>query len=124
MYFSIGEDRWPVEVYPNLGDMLGGYPVYVSGPCFRTQDNIRIIIGDTEVVATIPPGEKDENRAVRAEMIMPYMNKTGDLDVIISRNGGLSFSNLKHKFPVGRLQHSYYHTTSVYVKVKILIFVI
>ena len=55
---------------PRLGNVLGGTPVQLSGPCFEENDNITCYFGDTPIKGTY----LDKNRVL---CVSPELSEIG-----------------------------------------------
>ena len=59
---------------PRLGNILGGTPVQLSGPCFEVNDDITCYFGDISVKGT----RLNENRVL---CVSPELSRTGRIDL-------------------------------------------
>lgn len=81
---------------PHLGNVLGGTPVQLSGPCFEETDNITCLFGDAAIIGS----RLDRNRVL---CVSPELNVISriTLELIVVRadeevfNGQVTFHSSK-----------------------------
>ena len=86
-YYFYDCDFFPgsLVISPRSVIMLGGDNILISGPCFKSSD---------QIVCEFPSGKRTNGTYVsdiRAYCTVPILNVTGRLSIKLSVNGGKSF---------------------------------